>query len=104
MAKSERIKPEDIKKFREEEGLTQEDLARLLNVSVTTVSRWETGDTNVTGTAAAVLGAFLGVAGAALGVAGLLPGALLGGSAYGIYRMLKKRFEPNEKGKREEDP
>lgn len=102
MAKSERIKPEDIKRFRDEERLTQEDLARLLNVSVTTVSRWETGETKVTGTAAAVLGAFLGVTGGALGVAGLLPGALLGGSAYGIYCMLKKRFEPNEKEKGDE--
>lgn len=42
---------------------------------------------------------FLAVAEAEVGVAGLLPGPLLGGSVYGIYRTLKKRFEPNEKEK-----
>jgi transcriptional regulator with XRE-family HTH domain len=94
MAKSENISSEDIKKFREKEGMTQEDLARLLNVSVTTVSRWETGETKVTGTAAAVLGAILGAAIVA-GPVGWLAGGLLG-SSYGIYRLLKKRFEPDE--------
>jgi putative transcriptional regulator len=31
----------DIKKFREKLGLTQEALARLLNISTQTVNRWE---------------------------------------------------------------
>ena len=101
MAKAEKIKPEDIKKFREKEGLTQEDLARLLNVSVTTVSRWETGDTKVTGTAAAILGAILGAAVVA-GPVGWLTGGVLA-SSYGIYRLLKKRFEPEEEKKKEEE-
>ncbi len=92
MGRSE-IKPTDIKKFREKEGLTQEGLARLLNVSVNTVSRWETGESKVTGTAAAILGALLvGIGSAAFGLLGLGVGA----SAYGIYQLLKKRFEPNQ--------
>ena len=33
----------DIKKAREKLGLTAEELAQKLGVSVTTVSRWETG-------------------------------------------------------------
>jgi len=33
----------DIKKVREQLGLTAEELAQKLGVSVTTVSRWETG-------------------------------------------------------------
>ncbi len=33
----------DIKKIREKLGLSQEDLARQLGVSYTTVNRWENG-------------------------------------------------------------
>ena len=33
----------DIKKVREQLGLTAEELAQRLGVSVTTISRWETG-------------------------------------------------------------
>ena len=32
-----------LKKLREEAGLSQEGLARIINVSVTTISRWERG-------------------------------------------------------------
>jgi transcriptional regulator with XRE-family HTH domain len=32
-----------LKRLREEASLSQEALARLINVSVTTISRWETG-------------------------------------------------------------
>lgn len=34
---------ENIAKLRKERGLTQEQLANLLNVSVAAVSKWETG-------------------------------------------------------------
>ena len=37
------MKPAEIKKFRMEHGMTQEDLAHKLMVDVTTVQRWETG-------------------------------------------------------------
>ena len=33
-----------LKKLRKEKGITQEQLAEILNVSGRTVSRWETGD------------------------------------------------------------
>ena len=35
--------PEEIKKLRESLGMTQEEFARELGVSFSTVSRWETG-------------------------------------------------------------
>jgi repressor LexA len=37
------MKPEDLKRRREALGLTQEQLARELEVTVITVSRWERG-------------------------------------------------------------
>ena len=38
------IKKEDIKNIRERLGITQEEFARKIGVTVTTVSRWERGD------------------------------------------------------------
>ena len=38
------IKREDIKNIRERLGITQEEFARKIGVTVTTVSRWERGD------------------------------------------------------------
>ncbi len=38
------IKREDIKNTRERLGITQEEFARRIGVTVTTVSRWERGD------------------------------------------------------------
>ena len=35
--------PEIIKKYREKKFLTQEDLAKLLGVSVVSINRWENG-------------------------------------------------------------
>jgi DNA-binding transcriptional regulator YiaG len=37
------LKSKEIKRRRIERGLTQEDLAELLGVNITTVYRWETG-------------------------------------------------------------
>ncbi len=37
------MKPEELQRRREALGLTQEQLARELDVTVTTVSRWERG-------------------------------------------------------------
>jgi transcriptional regulator with XRE-family HTH domain len=97
MSKSD-IKWEDIEKFMKDRNLSQEDLAKLLNVSANTVARWKKGDSKITGTAAAILGAL---------TAGAIPligfGAALGfGAAYGIYQLLKEKFEPDRK--EEEDP
>lgn len=37
------MKPEELKRRREALGLTQEQLARALDVAVMTISRWERG-------------------------------------------------------------
>lgn len=39
---------EDVQKLREALGLTQEQLARLLGVSLRTISRWEAGESQPT--------------------------------------------------------
>jgi DNA-binding transcriptional regulator YiaG len=39
---------EQVRKIREEKGLTREDLAELLNVSVGSVRNWETGVKGIT--------------------------------------------------------
>ena len=38
--------PEIVKMVREKSGMSQEDLARALNVSFTTINRWENGKTH----------------------------------------------------------
>ena len=45
------MKPEDIKKMREELGITQEDLATILGVTKTTVGRYEIGKAKPVGDA-----------------------------------------------------
>ena len=37
--------PDIVKKMREKTGISQEDLARALNVSFATINRWENGKT-----------------------------------------------------------
>lgn len=85
------ISPEAIKKFREEKGLSQQQLASMLNVGVASLSRWENGAKTPTGPAAAILAALIGGA----SVRGIL-GMGLVGSGYAIYRLLKERFEGEE--------
>jgi transcriptional regulator with XRE-family HTH domain len=91
MSKRTEITPEAIKKFREDKGLSQQQLASMLNVGVASLSRWENGSKEPTGPAAAILAALIGgtMAGSALGM-GLV------GSGYAIYRLLKERFEGEE--------
>jgi transcriptional regulator with XRE-family HTH domain len=95
MNKEPEIRAEEIKKFREKKRLTQQQLASALNVSVTTVSRWESGLKEPSGSAAAILKSL---------IAGSLGGGLLGGieepglsplltSGRSIYQLLKETFE-----------
>lgn len=97
MSKEPEIKADDIKKFREKKGLTQQQLASALNVSVTTVSRWESGLKEPSGSAAAILKSLIaGTFGAGLaGIAGLGLSPLLT-SGRSIYQLLKETFEGKE--------
>ncbi len=49
------IKGEEIKELRKKLGLTQEELARLLNVGFSTVNRWENNKATPTGQSLVVL-------------------------------------------------
>jgi transcriptional regulator with XRE-family HTH domain len=89
------IPPEAIRKFREDKGLSQQQLASMLNVGVASLSRWENGSKKPTGTAAAVLAALIGGS----GVAGST-GFGLTDSGYAIYRLLKDRFEGEQDAER----
>ena len=99
MGKEPEIKAEDIKKFRAKKGLTQQQLASALNVSVTTVSRWESGLKEPSGSAAAILKSLIagGLGGVGLlgGIAGLGLNPLLT-SGRSIYQLLKETFEGKE--------
>lgn len=41
------MKGKELKKYREEIGFTQEQLAMALHVATNTISRWERGDRNI---------------------------------------------------------
>jgi transcriptional regulator with XRE-family HTH domain len=85
-----------IRNFRKAHNLNQQDLASILNVGITTVSRWENNMAKPTGTAAAILASLLdsrsigGLCG--LGTGAAVAGGLLG-SGYALYTLLKRRFE-----------
>jgi transcriptional regulator with XRE-family HTH domain len=85
------LSPVSIKRFRQEQGLSQQALATLLNVGTKSVSRWETGQTEPAGTAAAILSVL---------VSGITRHEELGAmgplaSGYAIYQMLKGQFDNN---------
>jgi len=85
-----------IRDFRKANRLNQQELASILNVGITTVSRWETGDSRPTGTARAVLATLLtndsGRRLARLGRGAAVSEGLIG-SGYALYTLLKRRFE-----------
>ena len=83
------LSPESIKKFREERGLSQQALATLLNIGSKSVSRWETGQAEPSGTAAAILSVLISgiTRHEKLGPAGPLA------SGYAIYQILRDHFE-----------
>ena len=45
------LSPDEIREFRKSRGLTQKDLEKIMRVSTPTVSRWETGAMQQSGTA-----------------------------------------------------
>lgn len=49
------LRPEEIKKIREESHVSQAVFARLLNTSLSTVQKWEVGQKRPTGTALKLL-------------------------------------------------
>jgi transcriptional regulator with XRE-family HTH domain len=88
-----------IKGFRKAHNLNQQDLAQILNVGITTVSRWENNAAKPTGTAEAVLASLLNSTSLGrlceLGTGAAVAGGLLG-SGYALYTLLKRRFEGEE--------
>jgi len=91
--KNQVLTPESIRRLRKERGLSQQDLATILNVGVISVSRWETGQTKPIGTAAAVLATLISGITRHQDLAPVGPLA----SGYAIHRLLKSHFEGDEK-------
>jgi transcriptional regulator with XRE-family HTH domain len=90
MAKFPGLTPAAIQQFRKQRGLSQQELAAILGVGVATVSRWETGQASVTGTAAIVLRTVITAS-----HSGLTPDLWLG-SGNAIYQLLRDVFDPEE--------
>jgi DNA-binding transcriptional regulator YiaG len=90
MAKFPALTPEAIQQFRRERGLSQQQLAAILGVGVATVSRWETGQANVTGTAAVILQTVIMAS-----HTGLTTDLWLG-SGNAIYQLLRDVFDPED--------
>ena len=90
MAKFPALTPEAIQQFRIARGLSQQQLAAILGVGVATVSRWETGQANVTGTAAVVLQTVITAS-----HTGLTTDLWLG-SGNAIYQLLRDVFDPED--------
>jgi transcriptional regulator with XRE-family HTH domain len=91
MAKYPILTPAAIQQFRKERGLSQQQLASMLGVGVATISRWETGQAHVTGTAAVVLQTVITAT-----RTGLTTGLWLG-SGNAIYQLLRDVFDPEDK-------
>jgi transcriptional regulator with XRE-family HTH domain len=83
------LSPESIRRFREERNLSQQELATLLNIGSKSVSRWETGKAEPSGTAAAVLSVLISGITRHEEVGPVGPLA----SGYAIYRLLRSHFE-----------
>jgi transcriptional regulator with XRE-family HTH domain len=83
------LSPESIKRFREERNLSQQALATLLNIGSKSVSRWERGISEPSGTAAAILPVLISgiTRHEELGPVGPLA------SGYAIYQVLRSHFE-----------
>ncbi len=88
MSKHPTLTPAAIQRFRRDKGLSQQDLAALLGVGVTTISRWEKGQAHATGTAAVVLQTVITALHTGLTV------ELSLGRGQEIYQLLKDVFDP----------
>lgn len=91
MSPSKVLTPKAIQKYRLEKKLSQQDLAFILGVGTTTVSRWESGHTQITGTAGIILRTLIAASYSSLTT------ELMFGSCYMIYQLLKDVFEPSNK-------
>jgi transcriptional regulator with XRE-family HTH domain len=94
MAEQKELTADSIKELRKLKNWSQEQLAKILGVSTSTVIRWEHGDAKPTGTAAAVLVALLAGLTGPMALGAFMTLGPLAVSAYGIYRLLKDVFEP----------
>lgn len=88
MPKAPVLTPAAIQQFRKTRGLSQQELATILGVGVATISRWETGQASVTGTAAVVLQTVITAS-----RTGLTTDLWLG-SGNAIYQLLRDVFDP----------
>jgi transcriptional regulator with XRE-family HTH domain len=89
-----KISSSTIKHWRKKLGLSQQDLAQILNVGVATISRWENDGCEPTGTAGAILATLT----SDKNRTELVVSAAIGG-AETLYRLLKDHFEGSEKHK-----
>ncbi len=110
------VTAEKIRKLREILGMTQEDFAKILNVSTNSIARWEKGE-RPTGTSLGIITTLITAMVMGLGTGPALLGAVAGSlalgpafiagasvaSGYGIYRLLKKVFEPETNNENENE-
>jgi transcriptional regulator with XRE-family HTH domain len=93
------ISAADIKNFRKANNLSQQELASILNVGITTVSRWENNAAKPSGTAEAILASLLNSSPIGklceFGTGAAVAGGLLG-SGYALYTLLRRRFEDDD--------
>jgi transcriptional regulator with XRE-family HTH domain len=94
------ISATEIKNFRRANNLSQQELASILNVGITTVSRWENNAAKPSGTAEAILASLINSRPVGklreFGTGAAVAGGLLG-SGYALYTLLKRRFEDEDR-------
>jgi transcriptional regulator with XRE-family HTH domain len=93
------ISAADIKNFRKANNLSEQELASILNVGITTVSRWENNAAKPTETAEAILASLLNCSPIGklceFGTGAAVAGGLLG-NGYALYTLLRRRFEDED--------
>jgi len=84
---------DEVKQIRNDLKMSQEDFARALNVSYTTVNRWENGKAQPTGPVVQLLRAFQRASNKPDILEIIAQAALIGGTAYLLYKLLEAAFE-----------